>query len=431
MLGECVCYDNGVIKYYIAVFKENFFVDKSKRNYILMFIDTILFVNAMVFLSTNVVIPYFLNDLGASTFQISLASALVSIGAFITQPFFAHLAMGLKIKSMFFSRVLFIQRLIFLVYILSMPLLKHLDPRLSILLFLISWGIFSLFVGSYSPFYMSILSKVIPGQQRGKLMGFSGAIANIIALGAAILVGVLLKSVIFPYNYAWVFGIGTILLIIDAGDFALMREQEEVTENKKISYLRYLKEMPHALKKQPGFAAAVAGNSFISVANVALVFYSLLAIRTYQAGPEQIAILTGIAVIINIISSGVFGIMADKYGHKYVLLSATIFGVAAAFVVFSVQSIIAVYIAFAFSNLCMSGYNISSSMHIIDNSPKNQIPLYVSINMMITLVMSSLMTLLSGVIVDQFSFVPVFILTGASAATGFIVLYLGSKKSTV
>ena len=77
-------------------------MDISKRNYIIMFMDTIFFVNAMVFLSTHAVIPYFLNDLGASTLQISLASSFVSIGALISQPFFAHIAMGLKIKSVFF-----------------------------------------------------------------------------------------------------------------------------------------------------------------------------------------------------------------------------------------------------------------------------------------------------------------------------------------
>lgn len=403
-------------------------MDNSKRNYILMFIDTILFVNAMVFLSTNAVIPYFLNDLGASTLQISLASALVSIGALISQPIFAQLAMGLSIKSIFFSRILLIQRLIFLTYVLSIPFLKLSDTRLSIILFLTFWGIFNMFVGSYSPFFMGIFSKVVPGQQRGRLLGFSGAVGNIIALGAAFIVGILLKNMTFPYNYAWVFGIGTFLLIIDAGDLALIREHAEITEKTKISYLRYIKEIPHALRKNPGFAAAVAGNSFIVIANVALVFYSLLAIRTYQAGPEQIAIFTGIAVIVNIISSGIFGVIADRYGHKYILLSAAVFGVLAALVILSVQNLIAVYIAFALSNLCMSGYNISSSMHIINTSPQNQIPLYVSISMMITLVMSSLVTLLGGVIVDQFSFIPVFILSGISAAAGFLIFYISGKK---
>ena len=54
-------------------------MDDRKRNYILLFLDPVLFVNAMAFISINAVIPNFLNDLGASIFQISLASALARL----------------------------------------------------------------------------------------------------------------------------------------------------------------------------------------------------------------------------------------------------------------------------------------------------------------------------------------------------------------
>ncbi|NLC45313.1 MAG: hypothetical protein GX783_13660, partial [Clostridiales bacterium] len=50
-------------------------MNKETRNYILMFWDPISFVAAMAFISINAVIPNFLNELGASAFQISLASA--------------------------------------------------------------------------------------------------------------------------------------------------------------------------------------------------------------------------------------------------------------------------------------------------------------------------------------------------------------------
>ena len=403
-------------------------MDDRKRNYILLFLDPVLFVNAMAFISINAVIPNFLNDLGASIFQISLASALVSIGAFMTQPIFAQMAMGLPVKTIVFSRLLFIQRFLLLAYALCIPVLSAYDYGITVVLFLIFWGIFNAFVGCYSPFYMSILAKVIPGNQRGRLQGFGGAAGNILAIGVAFLTGILLKYVVFPYNYTWIFGIGAFLLILDAGIFALVREESETTQKKSINYFRYIREIPHALKEQKGYAASVLGNSFLTISNVALSFYSLAAIRNFEAGPEQIALFTGIGVMVSILGSSVFGMIGDRLGHRYVLMSTALFSMLAAVVILCIHSLSAVYTAFALSSLSISGYNISSGMNVIAYAPEGQIPLYVSMNMMITLIASSLVTLLAGAVIDALSFAPLFAFTGACAAAGFYTFYVANKK---
>ena len=405
---------------------------KSMKNYILIFFDTILFANAMVFLSINVVIPSFLTDLGSSTFIIGLASAIVSIGTFVTQPVFAQLAMNLPLKHKTFARILITQRIIFILYVIFIPFFTRISFQTSIIAFLIFWGIFNMFVGSYSPFFMSIFSKIIDNDKRGRLVGYSGAIGNIVALGAASLVGTFLKDFIFPYNYMWIFGIGTFLLLLDGILFLLVKEPPEPVEKGKISYLQYIKAVPKAIKESPGFARAVLGNSFIVVSNISLSYYTLYAIRNYQAGPTQIAAFTSISVILNTLGNTVFGGLADRHGHRKVLKWAAIFGTIAMLVIVGIPGLYAVYIAFAFSTLCNSGYFISSGVNIVQNSPEGRVPIYISINTLITLVVSSLLTMLSGIVIDKFSFLPVFILTGISAILGVILFsqnkWIGIRK---
>jgi len=131
----------------------------GKKNFVLFFIDTVLFINAMTYLSVTAVITYFLNTLGASTFQISLASILVSVGTFISQPIFAKKAAGLTIKLKSFLRILSIQRIFFLFFVMTIPMLVSAGYYLAIMAFLICWGIFSFFVGSYTPFYMALTQE--------------------------------------------------------------------------------------------------------------------------------------------------------------------------------------------------------------------------------------------------------------------------------
>ena len=214
----------------------------SKRNYILMFMDTVLFTNAMAFLSINAVIPYFLNNLGASIFQISLASVLVSFCTFITQPFFSSLVLKLPYKLKTFVKILFLQRIIFLIFILFIPLISSRSSSLMIIMFLIFWGIFNFFVGSYSPFFNLIIAKLVPGNTRGRLLGFAGSFANFLAIGTPMLIGLLLKKVAYPYNYTIIFALGVIILLIDVLDFNLM--ENEISDkpiDNSISYFQYLK----------------------------------------------------------------------------------------------------------------------------------------------------------------------------------------------
>ncbi|MDD2503113.1 MAG: MFS transporter [Clostridia bacterium] len=403
-------------------------MNKDTRNYILMFFDPVTYVAAMVFISINAVIPNFLNELGASAFQISFASALCGIGPFLSQPLFAQTAMGKPLKSISFARILYVQRFLFLLYVLFISLINRYFPSLSVTAFLTFWGIFNIFVGCYSPFFMSVISKVIPGNQRGRLSGFANAAGNILALGSAFLIGVILKKFLFPFNYTLIFGIGTLLLILNAMTFALIEEEPDETKKKAINYFKYIREIPHALRTNKGYAATVMGNSFLVISNVALAFYTLAAIRNFDAGPEQIALFTGIGVLVNIFGSMVFGVIGDWAGHRYVLLISAFFSALASVLVSSIHSLITIYIGFALSSLSTGGYMLSGGMNIINHSPKEQLPLYVSMNTMITLTASSTVTLLAGAIIDTFSFTPLFVFTALCGVISTLVFY-GSDKT--
>ncbi len=392
-----------------------------KRNYMLMFLDNIMFTNAMTFLSVNAVIAYYLNTLGASTLQISLSSALVSIGAFATQPIFAKKAMENQYKLGIFTRALYIQRFVFLAYILTIPFLAESNPSLSIILFLAFWFIFSLFTGVYSPFYMSLLSKMIPHSEQGKLLGFAGAMGNIIAIGSSYLIGTILKKVSFPYNYTIIFAIGILILLLDVVDFQLMKEMPDEITDKQMNFFEYIKDIPNILRNNTNVLKIVIGNCFIIISNVSLGYYALYAIRTYNAQAEQVALFTGIAVTVNILGSAAFGLMADRFGHKSVLKIASMLGGIAGVIVLGIPSIYAVYIAFALSTLCLNGYNLSSGVIIVHNSPKTQVPVYISANNMITLIVSSVAMVASGYIIDKVSFTPIFMVIGFAGFIGFIV----------
>jgi MFS family permease len=121
--------------------------------------------------------------------------------------------------------------------------------------------------------------------------------------------------------------------------------------------------------------------------------------------------------------------VADRFGHRHVLKAAAGFSFLAVLSILGIPSLYGAYGAFALISLSLIGYNISFSMHIIQHSPQDRIPLFVSINAMITLLLSSAGTLLSGLIIDKFSFIPIFIFSGIAAAADFLFLHKAFRSS--
>lgn len=392
------------------------------RNYILLFLDKIFFINAMTFLSINTVIPYFLNELGASTFVISLATILASIGALLSQPIFSKLAMRLPYKLKVFFKILLVQRLMFLVFVLCIPFIATKSASVMVAMFLIVWGAFNVFVGSYGPFFMSIMPKLISSDQRGRMSGYGLAFGSTIAIFCSVLIAWLLNHVSYPYNYTLIFAIGIILLIANALFFHFMEaETPDPITDKNFGYFQYFKYIPKILTKNKKYATIVLGSCFFVVTNISLTYYSLFAIRNLDAGAEEIAIFSIITMLINLIGYLILGIVSDKKGHSLVLQLAALSGISAGIIILTAHSLLFVYIAYALSSLCICGYQLSCGMFIIDSVPKEELPLYISINSIISLIMSSIVMLVCSLIIDKISFTPVFIVTLFGGLGAFIV----------
>ena len=402
----------------------------TRRNYALMFMDNVLFTNAMTFLSVTAVIPYFLNRLGASAFDISLASALVGIGAVVSQPVFARLALRLPRKLKSFARILLMQRLFWLAFVLVLPWLARADAPLTVALFIVCWGVFNLFTGSYSPFYMSLFAKMIAEQQRGRLRGFSGAAANAVALLSTLVIGAVLRDVPYPFNYGLLFGLGAVLLLLDALDFVCMREPDDELSGRSAAPFRYARDIPAVLRRNRPFALMVAGFTLLVVAQAGLVYFTLYAIRVDHATPGDIALFTAVTVGANVVGNISLGVLADRFGHRWVMRVSSACAALAGFTVLAAHGLglPAVYVAFALGNLSANGYNLSSGVLIIEHSPREQIPVYISINVVLTLVFSSAFTLVGSALIHLFSYAAIFWVVGAAGALAYIPFHRLPKR---
>ncbi|KIL38968.1 hypothetical protein SD70_23285 [Gordoniibacillus kamchatkensis] len=88
-----------------------------------------------------------------------------------------------------------------------------------------------------------------------------------------------------------------------------------------------------------------------------------------------------------------------------------------------------VYAAFALTNLCVIGYNLSSGILILEQIPRERLPMGISVNAMITLCVSSIVTIGGSWLADHISFVAVFLIAGLSGLAGAVIIRSGAGKA--
>ena len=383
-----------------------------RHNMRMFFFDGITFMPSMALISITAVIPYFLDQLGASTFQIALATTMALICVLITQPVFGYIASRTKVMHRTFAKILLIQRLSFLLFVLLIPVFSSSYPAL-INLFLAFWFIFNIFVGSYAIFFTPLIIRLLPPDKRGTVRGYGLAIGSLLGVGMSVLIPVILNSIEFPYNYMAIFFLGTVFLFANAVVFYSMRQCDDHIPNEQMSMPEYIRQMPAVIKNNPPFRAMISTYVVLAMANSILPFYTLYAIREFSVTETHIAILTGLAILSAAIGNVSFGYIIDRFGPRIVAVISACSLVIAGSLVFLINSLFILFIAWALANICNIGTLTSSQLMFAEISPHAKIPLYVGVFTIISASVASATIMLLAPVLENIGFMLLFVLVFA------------------
>ena len=399
--------------------QQNYFGEPKdiKRNIILFFFDGVTFMPSMALISITTVIPFFLETLQASTFQFAIVTSMTTIGMLIGKPFFGSMASRARVMTKTFAKVLFVQRLIFLLFVLMMPLLAF-NSSVMIWTFIVFWAIFNLLSGGYIVFHVPLILKLLPPHQRAGVRGVGQAIGNIIALGMAVLIPIILERFSYPHNFMIIFLLGLMFLFWNAANFWWMKEHEDVEPRIAMKVLEYIKAMPICLKEDSTFRGLILSCVFLVLGISLIPFYTLYAIRTFGIGAEQIAFLASLAILSTIFVNVVLGFMIDRFGPVKVSPVIGGFIFLSGLIPLVSNAILPFYVAWVLVNLGNICYIKATNLMLGDVCPPGKSPLYVGVLFMISMSLSSLVVLGLAPVLEAFGFTILFIIVVASGGLG-------------
>lgn len=297
----------------------------ARWNFVVNLWDIVFIMLGLSLVSRETVMPALINQLTDSKVAIGLIPAIYSFGGNLPQLLIANFAERLHYKKPFVMLVGGAgERGGYLLIGLAVWFFAESSPSLTLVLFFLflAYSAFSLGVGT--PPWFDMIAKVIPTHRRGLWSGVGHGVGALLAVAGAYFVGYMLENYPYPRNFALLFIIGFAITMVSWGGLALTREPASTTVKARVGIGTYLRALPRLLRRDHNYARFLVARTVIVFGTMASGFYMVYGIERFDVTGATIGWLTAVLVASQALLGVLWGIIADRIGHKLVLIGGAV-----------------------------------------------------------------------------------------------------------
>lgn len=396
----------------------------DRINYAIFFADSFGYPLAFSLMSPTTIMPLLLTKLGASNLAIGMLPALASLGAFLPGLLSAAYLQKIPVKKHMLVAFGMVERTFVLSMAVGLMLWAAGRPHVAVTWILASWTMMNLVAGFILPAFHSMMAKCIRPEQRGGMIGWSGALAGIGGVFAAQAAGAVLSRMPFPVNYSILFVAAFVILSATILPFLVTREPADPTPEEPRSVGQYVRDAMGAVKSNKGYSSAISALSVMSFALMAASFYSTYAVRNLGAGATEVARFAAITVGASVVSFPVLGRIADRHGHKRVLQVAAMGYAIAAALALASSSVNGISAVLVLASLGSTGLAVSQNVIWAEFAPSHaDVPMYTAVSLLFLMPFRVAAPVAAGWIADVWGFPAIFWAALVAGATAFAILY--------
>ncbi len=401
---------------------EAFAVAHLRRNFTTLATDLGLFNLAMTFASTSTILPAFAEHLGASNLIIGAIPSILAVGYALPPLFSANYTERLPRKLRFILTYTTLERVPLLVLAGAAYYLADSHPRVVLVALLGLLALMSGAGGALMPAWMDLIGKVIPTTFRGRMFAWANTLGAGLGLAGAAVAGYYLETYPFPVDYALCFATGFAILAVSYVCLALTVEPSLPSGKPRVGFRAYLRKLPEVLARDRDLAWFLAGRGIGAIGGMASGFYTVFALRALGAPELEVARFTFILLAGQAIANLLFGYVADRVGHKPVLVVGALASVTANAVALASGRVDEVYVVFVGLAVSLAANGVSGLNLPMEFAPAEDRPTYVGLASTLVAPFSLLAPLLGGALADLAGYRAVFALAGVAALLSALVL---------
>jgi MFS family permease len=393
-----------------------------RHNAVALGADFALFLVGLAFASQSTILPAFAAHLGAPNVVIGAIPAVMTLGWFLPSLFAAGHTESLARKLPFVMRFTLWERVPFLALALIAFFVATPAPAVALAALLVVLLIVTGTGGVLMPAWMDIVGRAIPTTLRGRFFGVANVLGSAGGLVGSLGTAYFLARVPPPASYGVCFLCAALCMGLSYVALALVREPAAGATPPRQPMRAYLRRIPALLERDRNLSWFLVARAFASIGTMAGGFYTVYALRAWEAPAWWVATFTSVLLAGQIAGNLVFGFLADRAGHRLVLIAGTLMGLAANVVALVAPSVAVFSAVFALSGIQMAAVSVSGLNVLLEFAPgAEERPTYIGLGTTLMAPVFFAAPLAAGVMADELGFLWVF---AVATAGGLISLGL-------
>ena len=255
-----------------------------------------------------------------------------------------------------------------------------LAPEPAVITILICLFFFGFFMGMQGVIFNFLMSKVIPVERRGRLLGLRNALAGSTAVVVAYLGGrYLIEPNVLGNGYAVTFALAFVLTSLGLSMLLFIREPEPPDLPPRSQLADRLRDLPALLREDRAFSAFFLCRALATMGRMAAPFYILQAEEAIGLTGTTIGLLSMAFVFSTSVANLAWGLLADRAGFRLVfILSLALWAGAVVALMFS-TTLAAFLLVFLAIGTGMGGFQMSAQSIVLEFGSRGDLPLRIAV----------------------------------------------------
>ena len=379
---------------------------------------------ALGFASFGTILPLFVASMTDSATLIGLVPAIHSAGWLLPQLFTAKRTARLRRYKRTVVLNTIHERVPFLGFAIVALLLPTIGIQTGLILsfLLLTWQ--GLGGGFTANPWTSMISKIIPPENRGTFFGTQAAVANLFISGAAVGAGYLLDFLDSPLDFAICFFIASFFFTISWFALAATREPEDTERVIDENQPSLWQGARRILQRDNNFNWFLLSRFLSQFATMGFSFYIVYALRRFDADAIILGYLTATLTITQTIANIGMGWFGDRMGHRSMLILGAIAAMFSSLLAWFAPSITWFFPIFILSGLTNVSIWTNGMTMATTFSGENERPFYIGLAQTLTAPATIIAPLIGGWVADSFGFVPTFTISTILSVVMILILWL-------
>ena len=271
-------------------------------------------------------------------------------------------------------------------------------------------GLFGFFLGMQGVVFSYLMSKVIPVERRGLLMGLRNSLSGLTAAAVAYVGGnYLVGQNAFGNGYAATFGLAFVLTSIGLCMLLFVKEPEPPFVRRPSRVTDRLRELPALLRSDREFTLYFLARALATMGRMAVPFYFLYVRGKLDMGlGEALGLLTLAFTLAQTTTNVLWGWLADRTGFRLIFLSSIGVWILSAIGLMYSSSLVLVVAAFAGVGVGLGGFMLAAQNMVLEFGDREDLPMRIAVANSASELVGAFGPILGGVLVYFWSYSAVF-----------------------